>query len=181
MSNNINSGLIKASIILTILILMLASYIWLSPMFEIKDGKVEIPETLNETTNTTTVKDTTDEELTYKGTFTWEELDSSQTEYTSTFYLRIQTFEGERMAKFSFGEYLVDGWPVYLVSNTDNRYIFESSSRSFVEEVRITFDITDTDIKGTVKNITPDISTFVQGSFEGEEIPFEEYKAEVLD
>jgi hypothetical protein len=85
------------------------------------------------------------------------------------------------MAKFSFGEYLVDGWPVYLVSNTDNRYIFESSSRSFVEEVRITFDITDTDIKGTVKNITPDISTFVQGSFEGEEIPFEEYKAEVLD
>jgi hypothetical protein len=150
-------------------------------MFKIKDGKIEIPETLNETKTTTTQQDDSQEELTFKGTFTWEELDSSIPEYTSTFYLRIHTLEGVRMAKFSYGEYLVDGWPVFLVSHSGNSYVFESSKRSFVEEVRISFDISNTKIKGTVKNITPDISTFVQGSFEGEAIPFEEYKVEVLN
>jgi hypothetical protein len=150
-------------------------------MFKINDGKIEIPQTLNQTSKTTNSEDESEKELTFKGTFTWEELDSSQPEYTSPFYLRIHTFEGERMANFNFGEYLIDGWPVYLVSHSGNSYIFESSNRSFVEEVRITFDITDTNIKGTVKNITPDISTFVQGNFEGEQIPFEEYKTDVLD
>lgn len=181
MSNNINNYLVKASIILTVLVLMLSSYIWFSPTFEIKDGKVQIPETLNGSNNSTSNEDETEEDLTFKGTFNWEEIGSSQTEYTSDFYLWIQTFEGDRMAKFSFGEYLVDGWPVFLVSHSGSRYVFESSNRSFVEEVRISFDLKDGNIKGTVKNITPDISSFVQGNFEGEEIPFEEYKSDVLD
>ena len=179
-----NSIMITAAIIIVVLVLMFTSALFLSSIFEIKDGEVMIPSSLTTTTTTnttTTSEETTPDELTFKGTFNWEEKDGARAEDKSTCYLRINTIEGVDMAKFSFGEYLNDGWPVYLVSHTGNRYIFESSERSLVERVRIIVDVTETKMSGTVENITPDISNFVRGSFKGEPISFEMYAAEVLN
>ena len=179
-----NSVMVTAAIIILVLVLMFTSALFLSSIFEIKDGEVIIPEYLTKTTTTTTTTtptETTSDELTFKGTFSWEEKDGARPEDNSTCYLRIHTTEGVTMAKFSYGEYLIDGWPVYLVSKTGGRYTFESSNDSSVERVRIVVSVTETKISGTVENITPDISNFVRGSFKGEPISFEMYADEVLN
>lgn len=176
-----DSILITAAIILVFLILLLSSYLWLSPQFEIKNGMVEIPDYLTDTTPNTSTEKTDTEQLTFKSTFKWEEKDGARPEDNSICYLWIYTTQEGTMAKFSYGDYLIDGWPVFLVSPPGRSYVFESSENSFVERVRISVDVTDTGMTGTVTNITPEISNFVSGTFTGEAISFEQYTAEVID
>lgn len=177
--------IMTAVTIVVMLVLIFASIMFLAPNFEIKDGKVLIPSYLKITPPTTTsddtIEETTSDELTFKGTFDWEEKDGAREEDKGTCYLRIYTFQDEMIAKFSYGKYLIDGWPTFLVSQTGNHYIFESSHNSFVERVRIVVNVTDIGMSGTVENITPEISNFVRGSFKGDSISFEQYAEEVLD
>ena len=174
--------LIQAAKIIATLSILLASIIYLMPLLNIDLGKIQIP-TFDTPIRKETLKiETNDQDQTFKCNFNWTEQDGSRTDKEQSIcYLRIQQTEEGTQAMFNYGEYLVDGWPIFPVSNTNNTYILESSKRSLVERVRIVVDIKDDKISGTVTNITPDISTFVEGSFSGESIPFEEYKAKVLD
>ncbi|MDA3935711.1 MAG: DUF4339 domain-containing protein [Actinomycetota bacterium] len=88
--------------------------------------------------------------------------------------LWIYMYDGAMCASFDFG--FNDGWPVYLVTQDGSHYVFQSSDRSRVEEVKIVVDITETNMSGTVTNIT-DISAFIDGTFTGTAITYEQYKA----
>jgi len=89
--------------------------------------------------------------------------------------LWIYMYEDAVCASFDFG--LNDGWPVYLVSQEGQHYVFESSERSLVERVRVVVDITETSMSGTVTNING-VSSFMDGTFTGAAITYEEYRAE---
>jgi hypothetical protein len=175
--------IIKAVMIILALILVFSAFFYLRPQpFEIKDGALIVPDAekaFPESKPKSTV--TIPEDLTFKGTFSWEEKDGHRPEDNGTCYLRIYTYEGETMAQFSYGEHLIDGWPVFLVSRSGNTYILESSTNSFVERVRIVVDATANGMSGTVKNITPEISNFVRGDFKGEAITYEQYVVDVID
>lgn len=178
-----NYLIMTAVIIIVMLVLMFVSLVWLRPWwFKMKDGSVVIPDPLTVFPETTSQSaEMPSEGLTFKGTFNWEEKDGIRDEDKSTCYLWIHTIDDGTMAKFSFGEYLVDGWPVFLVTHTGEQYVFESSDNSLVERVRIIVDVTDTGMSGTIENITPEISNFVRGSFTGESISYELYSVEVLN
>lgn len=148
--------------------------------FVTEKGEIKIPDTAAFPETTSEATELSSEGLTFKGTFNYEKLDGGVKNDSDTCYLRIHMTDTGTQAKFSFGEYQIDGWPVFLISKSDNHYVFESSKNSFVERVRLIVDVTDTGMTGTVENLT-DISSFVKGNFTGDSIPYEQYKADVLD
>jgi len=122
---------------------------------------------------------TTPDELIFECNFEWENKENYGENKSLCYFKSIQTADEGTAAKFSFGEYLNDGWPVYLTQQTEGHYIFDSSERSFVERVRIIIDVTDTWIVGTIENTTPDTGYFVRGSFTGKPITIEQYRAAI--
>ena len=133
----------------------------------------------NDTPITSIKAEVPPEGLTYKGTFHWQSTEGPDVPHLwhdDPCYLWIYTVDDGTAANFDFGT--VDGYPVYLVSHTGSNYVFESSNRSRVEHVRIIANVTDTSMSGSVTNITPDTSSFVDGTFTGTAIPYEQYQAE---
>jgi hypothetical protein len=123
------------------------------------------------------------EGLAYKGTFNYESLEGQGTpnlQHTEECWLWIYTDENGTFASFNYGEYAVDGWPVELAAKSGSQYTFRSSDRSLVEEVEIVVNASETQAAGTVRNTT-DISSFVKGSFTCSPIPYDQYRAEVID
>ncbi len=180
--NKIMKATMTAAVIIFVLAVTLAGLFYFNPWdFINKNDQLNIPESTAFPETESESTGLTSEGITFKGRFKWEESDGSIRNYESDCYLRIFSNEYGTQAKFTFGEYMVDGWPVFLVSKSNDRYILESSDNSFVERVRIVADVNNSEVSGTVKNITPDISSFVKGEFTGKSIPFDQYAAEVMD
>lgn len=122
------------------------------------------------------------EGLAFKGMFHYQTAEKDAPDgvlrWDEPCYLWIYMYDDGTCASFDFGTN--DGWPVYLVTQDGSHYVFESSDRSLVERVRVVVDITETSMSGTVTNIT-DISSFIDGTFTGTTITYEQYRAEVLD
>ncbi len=120
------------------------------------------------------------EGLAFKGTFHYQTAErdapGGALQWDDPCYLWIYMYDDGTCASFDFGT--VDGWPVYLLTQAGSHYVFESSKDSMVERVRVVVDITDTSMSGTVTNITPEISSFMDGTFTGQAITYEQYKAE---
>jgi hypothetical protein len=96
-------------------------------------------------------------------------------------YLWIYQTEWGIVADFDFeetiGDPTCDGRDMLpLVSQTGSHYVFESSSLTRVDKWRLVVDVTDTGMSGTIGNITPEIGTFIRGSFTGVTISYEEYR-----
>ncbi|MFC1640712.1 hypothetical protein ACFL2D_01535 [Patescibacteria group bacterium] len=177
--------IMTAATIVAFLALIFSAIIWISyPNVKVEDGSVVLPDPITDFQSTPSLSaDIAPEGLTFKGTFKWEEKDGARSEDNSICYLWIHTTDDGTIAKFSYGEHLIHGWPVFLAEQTGGHYVFKSAGpdRNYVEEVKITVDVTDTGMSGTVENTTIEISNFVRGSFTGESISYELYAAEVLD
>nr|MDA3937109.1 hypothetical protein [Actinomycetota bacterium] len=119
------------------------------------------------------------EGLTFRGTFDYENTERDAPggvlKHSDPCWLWIYTTDEGTAADFDFNT--VDGWPVYLVSSSGGHYVFESSVRSLVERVRVVVNVTSTGMRGSVTNIN-NVSSFKSGTFTGEVITYEEYKAE---
>ena len=114
------------------------------------------------------------EGLAFKGTFTWED------EYgftTDPCYLYIYNYTPDdvTIADFDFG--IVDGWPLYLVSQSGTSYTFRMSDRSTVGKVQMTVNIVGDAATGNITNIDWVADSFKQGSFTTTAITYEEYKS----
>jgi len=128
----------------------------------------------HETPVTSAVAEMPPEGFTFKGTFKWESKEGVG--HDDPCYLWIYNFEDGTCADFDFGT--VDGWPLYLVSQTGSHYVFEMSTRSKVGRVKMTVDVTDTSASGTITNINWVADSFSHGTFTGTAIPYEQYKSE---
>lgn len=114
------------------------------------------------------------EGLAFKGTFSWQSENGDK--YNDPCYLWIYAYDGSTCADFDFGT--VDGWPLYLKSQSGSQYVFEMSDRSTVGRVKMTVGITDTSASGKITNIDWHADSFSLGTFTGTAIPYEQYKAE---
>ena len=114
------------------------------------------------------------EGFTYKGTFQWESKEGQR--YDDPCYLWVYTTDDGTAADFDFGT--VDGWPLFLVSQSGSRYVFEMSNRSLVGRVKMSASLTDTEASGRITNIDWHADTFSHGTFTGTAIPYEQYMAE---
>ena len=122
------------------------------------------------------------EGLAYKGTFRWQSLEGEGIPnlwHDDECWLWIYTYEDGTAASFNYGEHAIDGWPVFLKAQSGTHYTFESG-RSYVESVRIRVTADDAGMSGTVVTIDH-IGSFVDGSFSGAPITYEQYRAEVID
>jgi len=93
--------------------------------------------------------------------------------------LWIYMYDGATCASF---DYDIHDWPVYLVSQDGSHYVFESSTRSFVERWRIEVDITETSMSGTITSIENTreeriVGPVTSGTFTGTAITYEQYQA----
>ncbi len=119
------------------------------------------------------------EGLAFRGTFDYETTERDAPggvlKHSEPCWLWIRTTDEGTAASFDYGG--VSGWPVYLTRNAGGYYAFESSDRSLVERVRITVDVTSTRMRGSVTKIN-NVSSFRSGTFSGDAITYEEWKAE---
>jgi hypothetical protein len=121
----------------------------------------------------------------YKGTFDSVEAESATKNltYSDTCYLWVYTGENGTQAKFSYGDGLVDGWPgtqsTVPPSGLWGSYTF-TNPRSLVEIVEIRAQLSEATARGTIKNTTR-IGSFKEGTFSAQRIPYEEYRAAVID
>jgi len=127
------------------------------------------------------------EGITFKGTYRseWKESGAPGGSLWSEgpCYLWIFTTESGMVASFDFQMNIgVPRWDdrdwLPLVSRNGSFYVFQSSSLTMVDKWKIVVDITDAGMSGTVSNITPEIGTFIGGSFTGVTIPYEQYQTE---
>jgi hypothetical protein len=123
------------------------------------------------------------EGLVFKGTFdsvTAEGVGAKDLSHSDQAYLWIYTTDEGTAASLDYGEYYVDGWPVYLVSNSGSRFVFESSDRSLVERVRIEVDVSGDSATARVTTIDR-IGSFRRGAFRGTSAPYEQYHDDVIE
>jgi len=123
------------------------------------------------------------EGLVYKGTFNWvSEEGEGLKDLTGSdqCYLWIYTTDDGTSASFNYGEHWIDGWPVFLVSQSGTGWVFESSEDSMVERVRIVTSVTDAGATGEITNING-VRAFIRGDFTAKRSTYEAYRADVID
>jgi len=169
--------------IIVILAVVLVSVLFLQPPeIVVVDGTVPAFPTTPSANPGTAVMGP--EGFAFKGTYRWEEKNDPTNNWEEgPCYLWIYTNESGTWVSFHFqvdvGYLRWEDRDLPLTTETGSHYVFESDPvLTSVDQWKMVVDITDTGMSGTVTNITPQIGSFVGGSFTGVAISYEQYQAE---